>query len=242
MERWEDEAIVLSARPHGEGHAVVSVFAREHGHWRGHVRGGASSRHRGVWQPGNVVAAAWSARVADQLGHLAGEPLDANAAAAMDEPWSLAILAAACSVAEAALPEHEPHPLAYVGLQALLARIGEGRSLAPDYVRWEVALLAELGYGLDLSACAVTGRREGLAYVSPRTGRAVTEEGAGEWAGRLLALPAFLLGNAVAGPGDIASGLRLTGHFLERDVFGLLHRPTPAARLRLAERAEAENT
>lgn len=241
MERWEDEAIVLSARPHGEGHAIVAVLARDHGHWRGHVRGGASTRRRGVWQPGNMLAATWTARVADQLGHLAGEPLAAIAAAAMDDPWSLALLSSACAVAEAALPEHEPHPLAYAGLAALLARIGEGASLAPDYVRWEVALLAELGYGLDLSACAVTGRREGLAHVSPRTGRAVTAEGAGDWAGRLLPLPPFLLGNAQAGPGDVAAGLRLTGHFLARDVFGLAHRPTPAARIRLAERAEAEN-
>lgn len=240
MERWEDEAIVLSARPHGEGHAIVAVLARGHGHWRGHVRGGASSRQRGIWQPGNVVAATWSARLADQLGHLAGEVVEAVAAAAMDEPWPLALLASSCAVAEAALPEHEPHPLAYAGLAALLARIGDGAALAPDYVRWEVALLAELGYGLDLSACAVTGRREGLAYVSPRTGRAVSAEGAGDWAGRLLALPPFLLGNAVAGPGDVAAGLRLTGHFLARDVFGLAHRPTPAARIRLAGRAEAE--
>ncbi len=240
MERWEDEAIVLSVRPHGESHAIVAVLARDHGHWRGHVRGGASSRGRALWQPGNLLAVAWSARVADQLGHLTGEPLTAIAAAAMDDPWALALLASACAVAEAALPEHEPHPLAYAGLHALLARIGEGAALAADYVRWEVALLAELGYGLDLSTCAVTGRREGLAYVSPRTGRAVTAEGAGAWAERLLPLPPFLLGTMPVAPGDVAGGLRLTGHFLARDVFGLAHRPTPAARLRLAERAGSE--
>jgi DNA repair protein RecO (recombination protein O) len=240
MERWEDEAIVLSARPHGEGHAIVAVLARDHGHWRGHVRGGAASRGRALWQPGNVLAVSWTARVADQLGHLTGEPLAATAASAMEDAWSVALLASACAVAEAALPEHEPHPLAYAGLAALLARIGEGASLAADYVRWEVALLAELGYGLDLSACAVTGRREGLAYVSPRTGRAVTAQGAGDWAERLFRLPPFLLANMPVAAGDIAAGLHLTGHFLARDVFGLAHRPTPAARLRLIERAEAE--
>jgi DNA repair protein RecO (recombination protein O) len=238
MERWEDEAIVLSARPHGEGHAIVAVLARGHGHWRGHVRGGASSRGRGGWQPGNLLAVSWSARLADQLGHFVGEPV-AVAAAALDDAWALALLASACAVAEAALPEHQPHPFAYAGLAALLARLGEGAGLAADYVRWEVALLAELGYGLDLSVCAVTGRREGLAYVSPRTGRAVTAEGAGDWAGRLLPLPAFLVG-AAAGPGEVAAGLRLTGHFLARDVFGQTHRPVPAARRRLAERAETE--
>jgi DNA repair protein RecO (recombination protein O) len=187
-----------------------------------------------------VLAVSWTARVADQLGHLTGEPLAATAASAMEDAWSVALLASACAVAEAALPEHEPHPLAYAGLAALLARIGEGASLAADYVRWEVALLAELGYGLDLSACAVTGRREGLAYVSPRTGRAVTAQGAGDWAERLFRLPPFLLANMPVAAGDIAAGLHLTGHFLARDVFGLAHRPTPAARLRLIERAEAE--
>lgn len=239
MERWQDEAIVLSARPHGEGHAVAAVFARAHGHWRGHVRGGASARGRGVWQPGTVLAATWSARLPDQLGHLAGEPI-ATAAAALEDPWALALLAAACAVAEAALPEHAPHPRAYAGLAALLARLGEGVAAAPDYVRWELALLAELGYGLDLASCAVTGRRVGLAFVSPRTGRAVTAEGAGAWAPRLLPLPEFLVGEGPAGPGEVAAGLRLTGHFLARDVFGAAHRPLPAARARLAERAEAE--
>jgi DNA repair protein RecO (recombination protein O) len=139
-------------------------------------------------------------------------------------------------VAEGALPEREPHPLAFAGLAALLERIGEGEALAPDYVRWEVALLAELGYGLDLSACAVTGVVEDLAFVSPRTGRAVSREAARPWQDRLLPLPPFLLGNAAVREGDIAAGLRLTAHFLARDVFGLRHLPLPPARLRLADR------
>lgn len=236
MEAWEDEAIVLAARAHGEGHAVASVLARGHGHWRGHVRGGSSKAGRAVWQPGNRVAIRWTARLADQLGHFAGELEDAAAARALDDPAALAVLSAACAVAEGALPEREPHPLAFSGLASLLERIGEGDALAPDYVRWEVALLAELGYGLDLSACAVTGATADLAFVSPRTGRAVSRAAAAPWADRLLPLPPFLLGNAEIGEGDVAAGLRLTAHFLARDVFGLRHLALPPARLRLADR------
>jgi DNA repair protein RecO (recombination protein O) len=236
MEAWEDDAVVLAVRAHGEGHALASVLARAHGHWRGHVRGGSSKSGRAVWQPGNRLALRWAARLADQLGHFAGELEDAAAARALDDAGALALLAAACAVAEGALPEREPHPLAFAGLAALLERIGEGDALAPDYVRWEVALLAELGYGLDLSACAVTGVVEDLAYVSPRTGRAVSREAAEPWKERLLPLPRFLLGNAAVGEGDVAAGMRLTAHFLGRDVFGLRHLALPPARLRLADR------
>jgi len=236
MEGWEDEAIVLAVRAHGEGHALASVLGRTQGHWRGHVRGGTARAGRGVWQQGNRLALGWSARLADQLGHFTGELSDAAAARAMDDAGALALLASACAVAEGALPEREPHPLAYHGLAALLERIGEGSALAPDYVRWEVALLAELGYGLDLSCCAVTGVVDDLAFASPRTGRAVSRAAAGPWQGRLLPLPPFLLGNAVVAEGDVASGLRLTAHFLARDVFGLRHLALPPARLRLADR------
>lgn len=236
MEAWEDEAIVLAVRAHGEGHALASVLACTHGHWRAHVRGGTASTGRGLWQPGNRLALRWTARLSDQLGHFAAELTDAAFARAMDNEGALALLASACAVAEGALPEREAHPLAYAGLAALLERIGEGDALTPDYVRWEVAVLAELGYGLDLSSCAVTGVLEGLGFVSPRSGRAVSAEGAGAWKERLLPLPQFLLGNAAVGEGDVAAGLRLTAHFLGRDVFGLRHLGLPPARLRLADR------
>jgi DNA repair protein RecO (recombination protein O) len=236
MEGWEDEAIVLAVRAHGEGHALASVLTRAHGHWRGHVRGGTGKAGRALWQPGNLLALTWQARLADQLGNFSAEPIDAAFARAMDDEGGLVLLAAACAVAEGALPEREPHPLAHAGLAALLARISEGDKLAADYVRWEVALLAELGYGLDLSSCAVTGVLDGLAFVSPRTGRAVSAEAAGPWKERLLPLPRFLLGNAPVGEGDVAAGLRLTAHFLARDVFGLRHLALPPARLRLADR------
>lgn len=234
METWEDEAVVLSARPHGEGHAIATVFTRTQGVRRGLVYGGAGRRGRAIWQPGNVLAARWRARLSDQLGCLEGEPVLAASAAALEDPLALAVVASACAVAEASLPEAEPHPRAYAALVALLGRIDACEGLVADYVRWEVVLLSELGYGLDLSACALTGAQDDLAYVSPRTGRAVTAAAGAPWRERLLPLPTFLV-DAVAPslPGDLAAGLSLTGHFLARDVFGAAHRSPPPARDRL---------
>ena len=243
---WQAPAVVLSARPHGEGGAVVSVLTEAQGRHAGLVRGGGSRAQAPVWQAGNLVEARWVARLAEQLGAMSGELAHPVAALAMEEPLALALLGAACAVAEGALPEREPHPRVFHGLVALLARLpGAPEALLPDYVRWEAALLADLGYGLDLARCAVTGSEEGLSHVSPRTGRAVSEAGAGPWRERLLPLPGFLLApdragaNDRAGPADWAAGLRLTGHFLARDAFGQFNRALPLPRLLLADRVAA---
>ncbi len=226
---WQAPAVVLAARPLGEGGAVVTLLTEAEGRHAGFVRGGASRAQAPVWQPGNLVEARWVARLAEQLGALRGELVHPAAALAMEDPLALALLASACAVAEAALPERQAHPEAFRGLVSLIGRLGPGASqdrglgaaaLLPDYVRWEAALLAELGYGLDLSCCAATGVRTGLAWVSPRSGRAVSAAAGAPWEARLLALPAFLLdGDAAAGPGEWLAGLRLTAHFLARDVF-----------------------
>lgn len=239
MESWEDEAVVLSARPHGEGHAIATVFTRAFGVRCGLVHGGAGRRGRATWQPGNLLAARWQARLADQLGRLEGEVVYAASAAALEDPLALAVLASACAVAEAALPEAEPHPRAHAALVALLRHLDSGAKAVAEYVRWEIVLLSELGYGLDLSVCAVTGARDGLAYVSPRTGRAVAAAAAGPWRERLLVLPKFLIEDAEAAASDVVAGLRLTGHFLARDAFGAAHRPPPPARERLVAAIEA---
>ena len=240
---WQAPAIVLSARPHGEGGAVVSVLTEAQGRHAGLVRGGASRGQAATWQAGNLVETRWVARLAEQLGALSGELARPAAALAMEDPLSLALLGAACAVAEGALPEREAHPQVFHGLLAIIVRLpGEPAALLPDYVRWEAGLLAEIGYGLDLSRCAVTGEMEGLAHVSPRTGRAVSEAAAGPWRERLLPLPGFLLGperdraNDRSGPAAWAAGLRLTGHFLARDAFGQFGRPLPVPRLLLADR------
>ena len=235
---WDDAAIVLEVRPHGEADAIAAVMTPTHGVHRGLARGGASRARASLWQPGNIVRARWVGRLAEQLGALSAELVHPAAALAMDDPLALAMLRATCAVAEGALPERVPHPRLFAGLLHLLAHLAEGPALLADLIRWEAALLAELGYGLDLSPPA-EGRNEALAFVSPRTGRAVTESQAGEWAPRLLRLPMLLLHDEAGTPTDWRDGLRLTGHFLARDAFGAQHRPLPAARVALYDRASA---
>lgn len=227
--------MVLAARPYGEGDALVTVLTEHEGLRRGLARGGGSRGQASLWQPGNLVQARWVARLADQLGALSAELVHPGAALAMDDAIALGVLSAACAVAEGAVPEQEPHQAVFGGLVQLIAGLSRGPEALADLVRWEAVLLTGLGYGMDFSSCALTGVGSGLAYVSPRTGRAVAADAAGVWTGRLLRLPAFLLAD---GPGDPVAwrdGLLLTGHFLARDAFGHQHRPLPPARVILAD-------
>jgi len=232
---WSDEGIVLSARPHGESGLIVSLLTRAHGRHSGFVPGGGSRRASPVWQPGNVVEVNWRARLADQLGNYAGELREPHAARALDDALDLAGLAAACAVADAALPEREPHPAMFDGFRAFLSALGHpGWPIV--YVRLELGLLQELGFGLDLEKCAATGTTEDLAYVSPKTGRAVSRAAAGPYKEKLLVLPAFLSTGAVqAGGGELQEALDLTGYFLERHVFWPHNKPLPPARVRFME-------
>lgn len=238
---WTAPAVVLEVRPHGEGGAVVTLLTEAHGRHAGLAKGGGSRAQVGVWLPGNLVEARWVARLPDQLGALTGELVHPAAAFAMEEPLALAVLASACAIAADALPEREPHPRLFRALVSLIGHLAGGaEGVMADYIRWEALVLAELGYGLDLERCAVTGATEGLTHVSPRTGRAVSAAAAAPYLDRLLPLPAFL--RDTEDPGDAAAwdaGLRLTGHFLARDAFGARHRPLPQARQRLADRVAA---
>jgi DNA repair protein RecO (recombination protein O) len=243
---WTEPAIVLGARRQGEGSLVVSRLTRGRGAWRGLVRGAARSRSRGLYEPGNRVIADWKARLPEHLGLLRLEPVANVASLAMEDPLLLACLEAATALAEASLPDRAPHPASYDALALLLQAIEQGRDYASLHLSFEVALLAELGYGLDLAACAVTGETSGLAYVSPRTGRAVSRDAAGTFADRLMVLPRRLGGMGSGGgeARDVLDGLALTGLFLDRHVFAGLDRAAPAARgryldrLRRAERIE----
>ncbi len=241
---WEAPAIVLSAGPYGESGLIAHVLSETHGAYRGLVRGGASRRQAALWQPGNLIMARWFARLPEQLGTITAELVHPSAARVMDYPLNLALLAACCAVADDVLPEREQHSLIFNGLLRLLtllsADMAVGASSGPAaLVRWEAELLADLGYGLDLTRCALTDRREGLAFVSPRSGRAVCDDAAGRWREQLLPLPALLLDEqAPASAKDWQNGLRLTGHFLAREAFGQRHRPLPAARLRLLDMVE----
>lgn len=243
---WSEEALVLSARPHGETSLLVSVLTPGRGRHMGLVRGGTGKAARGLWQPGNRVHATWSARLAEHLGTVRGEMVDAVAARTMGDRTRLAMLAAACAVADAALPEREPMPRLYEDMAALLALLGGVSvpgALPSDaaYVVWELRLLADLGFGLDLTACAATGSTADLIYVSPKSGRAVSAAAGAPWHDRLLALPPFLRpqgrdGAATVDLEQIRDGLRLTGFFLQRHVFHPRNQPLPAARERLARR------
>jgi DNA repair protein RecO (recombination protein O) len=235
---WEAPAIILDVRPYNEADALVMVMTEPHGPHRGLVRGGLSRRNASVWQPGSLIEARWIGRLADQLGTLSGELVHAGAAMVMDDPLRLAVLSSACAVAAGVLPEREPHPIVFGGLVGLVAELLTDPAPLESVVRWELSLLAELGYGLDLGTCAVTGTVDELAFVSPRSGRAVSRGAAGAWSDRLFPLPPFLHGSADDATGW-RDGLQMTGHFLARDAFGLLHRPLPAARLMLYDRAAA---
>ncbi|WP_419729286.1 DNA repair protein RecO [Lichenicola sp.] len=236
---WEAPAIVLAASSYGEGGAVAHVLSEEFGAYRGLVRGGSSRTQASLWQPGNLITARWFARLPEQLGTLTAELVHPSSARLLQHARPLAMLSSACAVADGALPEREPHPNLFHGLTRLLTLLSldpaEAEQAGPAaLIRWEMLMLSDLGYGLDLSGCAVCGGTDNLAWVSPRTGRAVSQEGAGAWADRLLRLPPFMLDDADPGcAADWRDGLRLTGHFLERDAFGQRHRPVPQARGRL---------
>jgi DNA repair protein RecO (recombination protein O) len=234
---WTDEAIVISSRKHGESSAIVSLLTRVHGRHAGLVRGGAGRAGRGLYQPGNTVTAHWRARLAEHLGSLTCEPLRSHAAGLLDRPGALAALSSACALAETVLPEREPHPAVYEATLALLEALA-GQRYAEQYVRWELALLAELGFGLDLARCAATGANDGLVFVSPRTGRAVSAAAGEPYRDKLLALPAFLLAEGAAPAADLIAGLALTGHFLDRCVFAPEGRTMPQARARFFDGIE----
>lgn len=236
---WQAPGILLAARPFGENDVIATVMTEEQGAHRGMVRGGQGRGQAGLWQPGNLIALRWVGRLSEQLGQFSGEMIHPAAALAMEDALQLAMLSSCCAVAEGALAEREAHPGPFRLLLGLIGGLSRGAPLLAELVRFEAALLADLGYGLDLSSCPVTGASTGLAYVSPRTGRAVSREGAGQWAERLLALPGFLLDpESPAQSADWRDGLALTGHFLARDVFALRHLPLPAARLALYDRVE----
>jgi DNA repair protein RecO (recombination protein O) len=216
---WTDEGIVLGVRRHGEANAILEVMTHAHGRHLGLVRGGAGSRMRPVLQPGNAVRATWRARLDEHLGHYVVEGLRLRAAALLDVSHALygvTHLAALCRL----LPERDPHPLVYADLVAMLDRIDDPVVIAVAVARFELKLLAELGFGLDLDRCAATGEAGDLGYVSPKSGRAVSRRAGEPWHDRLLRLPAFLLDDASARPsaGDLADGFAVTGFFLGRYV------------------------
>ena len=215
---------------------IVEVFTPDHGRHAGVVRGGASRKMAAVLQPGAQVSVTWKARLNQHMGSFVIEPVRSRAAQAMQDKMSLAGLNGVCGLLVRVLPEREAHLPLYNRTIQLLDLLGQGDLWPLAYLRWEQALLEELGFAMDLSACAVRGVNEDLAFVSPKTGRAVSRDAAGEWADRLLPLPPVLAGKGDADNDQIAIALGTTGHFIEKRLLRSLgDRPMPAARQRLID-------
>ncbi len=232
---WRDEGALLSVRSHGESAAIIEVFTAAHGRHAGVVRGGAGRRLAPILQPGAHLDLCWRARLDAHIGAFTVEPLRARSALLGDR-LALSALNSICALLHFALPERDPHPALYETSIRLLDALGATPGWLLTYVRWEATLLEDLGYALDLSACAVTGTADDLAYVSPKSGRAVSRGAAGEWADRLLPLPAFLLGQGPADANELSAALRTTGHFLEHHLArNLGNRPLPEARQRFVQ-------
>ena len=238
---WSDDAIVLAVRPFGEHGAILEALTRTHGRHLGLMRGAGSRGMRGALEPGNLLSVQWRARMDNQLGSFSAEIAAARAAHFFEDRLKLDGLAAACAMACATLPEREVHERVFLALDGLLQHmvLEPSNAWVGSYVRFELVLLEDLGFGLDLDSCAVTGERENLAYVSPRSGRAVTAAGAGVFANRLLRLPGFLFDPAAPIDADaLGLGLGLTAHFLERFLAEAHGKGLPEARLRFGQRVE----
>ena len=230
---WADEGIVLGTRRHGETSTIVELMTRAHGRHLGLVRGGGGSRLRPVLQPGNGVSATWRARLDEHLGHYAIEGLRLRAAAFLPMPHALFAVTHLAALVRL-LPERDPHPLVHDALEAVLDRIADSSHAGALIVRFELQMLAELGFGLDLDRCAATGATADLIYVSPKTGRAVSREAGRDWHDRLLALPAFLSEDrAEPNNVELTAGFALTAFFLTRHVFEVRGLAMPDARSHL---------
>jgi DNA repair protein RecO (recombination protein O) len=241
------DAIVLSAKKHGENNLIVTLLAAGHGRVRGLVRRPSGSQ-QGLFQAGNTIAFTWQARLAEHLGHIRAELKTPIAARFMSRPERLLALQTACEWSALALPEQQAHDDLYTASLELWERLGDDY-WALSTVAWEIRFLQCLGFGLDLRHCALTGANDNLAYVSPRTGRAVSAEAAAEWADRLLPLPQFLSeGDAPLPVNDnqilpqAMAGFRLSGHFLYQHILKNQHKDWPTARQLLLRRLQLLQT
>jgi DNA repair protein RecO (recombination protein O) len=233
---WVDEGIVLGVKRHGETSIILELMTHAHGRHLGLVRGGSSPRLRGILQPGNTVRATWRARLDEHLGLYLVEAANLRVAGFMDKAHALhgvTHLAALCRL----LAEREPHIAIYDALGAILDRLDDPQAAAPLIARFELDFLAELGFGLDLTACAATGAKDELAFVSPRSGRAVSRAAGEPYRDKLMRLPVFLRREGSEGarpsPGDVVDAFVLTGFFLERHAFAPRGLSLPEARAHL---------
>lgn len=237
MIEWRDQGILLATRRHGENSLIIDVFTSHEGRHGGVVRGGTGRKMAPVLQPGAQLDVAWKARLEEHLGHFNAELIQSRAALVMGRATALAGMSAVLGLLAYALPEREPHPRLYEKTIALLDVMCQGEDWPQAYLHWEIAFLHDLGYGLDLTSCTVTGTTKDLIYVSPKSGAAVSRNGAGEWADRLLPRPDCMVSNTPASIPDICQGLKTTGYFMEKWMAAQIGgRGIPQARQRLIDR------
>ncbi|MFT6775093.1 MAG: DNA repair protein RecO (recombination protein O) [Paracoccaceae bacterium] len=233
MESWRDEGVLLSTRRYGEGAAILEVLTAAHGRHLGVMHGGGSRRMAPMLQPGAQLALEWRARLPEHIGTYRAEPIQSRSDAIMSDRRALAAMGAISGLLRMFVPEREPAARLYAATQTLLDSIGATPDWPQVYAAWELGLLTELGFGLDLSQCAATGATQDLVWVSPKSGRAVSRAAGAPYADKLLALPAFLRG--IDG-GTPAEALRLTGHFLDAWAAPAMgHARLPDARARLQD-------
>lgn len=236
MIEWRDQGILLSSRRHGETSAIIEVFTPSHGRHAGVVRGGTSRRIAPILQPGAQLDVVWRARLEDHIGSFQAEPVRSRAALAMSDRLALAGLNAVTGLLAFCLPEREAYPALYQRSEQLLDLLDHLEVWPLAYLKWEVSLLEDMGYALELDRCAVTGAVDDLVYVSPKSGRAVSSAAAGEWADRLLPLPPVLRGQGAGGDAEVAEALRTTGYFMHAHLaHDLGNKPLPEARARFIE-------
>lgn len=230
---WSDSGFIMGTRRHGETSVIVEAFTREHGRHLGLVRGGRGTRMRAVLQAGNSAGFVWRARLSEHLGHFAVEAHAARAAEMMADPLALAALNTINALVRL-LPERDPHPELFLRYADIVTTLAGGSGWPVRLALFELALLRDLGFGLDLESCAATGVRDGLIYVSPRSGRAVSAGAGAPYRDRLLALPEFLRREgAGASLADMAAAFRLTGYFLGRHVYEPRGIAPPGSRARM---------
>jgi DNA repair protein RecO (recombination protein O) len=222
---WTGEALLIGVRRHGESSVIAEAMVAGRGRHLGLVRGGRTRRLAAVLQPGNTIQLTWRARLEDQLGMFTAELLQARAAALIEDRTRLYLSQTVCEHLRL-LPERDPHDRLLGMALRLIDSPLDGAALA----RFELALLDDLGFGLDLATCAATGATDDLTHVSPKSGRAVSRAAAAPYLDRLLPLPSFLTSRGNAGPHDIADALRLTGHFLQSQVWGPRQQEHPQMR------------
>ncbi|MDB5586727.1 MAG: repair protein RecO [Devosia sp.] len=229
---WRDEALVLGVRRHGESSVIAELMTREHGRHLGMVRSGRSRAMQPVLQPGNSVDATWRARIEEHLGLYALEAMRLRTSDLMASSQALHGVGLVCALLRL-LPEREPHVALYEMARLIVDRLHEAGIAPALMVRLEMAMLVELGFGLDLNECASTGAKDDLVYVSPKSGRAVSRIAGEPWRDRLLPLPDFLTADDPEAPVErdsVLAGFRLTGYFLERDLFAARGVPMPDSR------------